>query len=89
MKAASHGVSRLSPERLNRYLALRDLTDPSQGRHAINILMTSLISAIERWAALSADIVRKPPVVPIGDNYDRLFYELDAIARSARYSRRA
>jgi phenylalanyl-tRNA synthetase alpha chain len=65
---------------------LRDLTDPSQGRHAINILMTSLISAIERWSALRADIVRRPPVVPITDNYDRLFYEPDAIARSARYS---
>jgi phenylalanyl-tRNA synthetase alpha chain len=30
--------------------------------------------------------VRRPPVVPITDNYDRLFYESDAIARSARYS---
>jgi phenylalanyl-tRNA synthetase alpha chain len=48
--------------------------------------MTNLISAIERWCALPADIVRKPPVVPITDNYDRLFYEPDAIARSARYS---
>ncbi len=48
--------------------------------------MTSLISAIERWSALPADIVRMPPVVPVADNYDRLFYEPDAIARSARYS---
>jgi phenylalanyl-tRNA synthetase alpha chain len=48
--------------------------------------MTSLISAIERWSALLADIVRGPPVVPVADNYDRLFYEPDAIARSARYS---
>jgi phenylalanyl-tRNA synthetase alpha chain len=48
--------------------------------------MTSLISAIEQWSTLPADIVRKPPVVPIADNYDRLFYEPDAIARSARYS---
>jgi phenylalanyl-tRNA synthetase alpha chain len=30
--------------------------------------------------------VRKPPVVPVADNYDRLFYEPGAIARSARYS---
>jgi phenylalanyl-tRNA synthetase alpha chain len=62
------------------------LTDPNQGRHAINILVTNLILAIERWSALQADIVRRPPVVPIADNYDRLFYEPDAIARSARYS---
>jgi phenylalanyl-tRNA synthetase alpha chain len=48
--------------------------------------MIDLISAIERWSALQADIVRRSPVVPITDKYDRLFYEPDAIARSARYS---
>jgi phenylalanyl-tRNA synthetase alpha chain len=77
---------RVSPERLNRYLALRDLTDPDRGRHAINILVTNLTLAIERWSELPADIVRRSPVVPITDNYDRLFYEPDAIARSARHS---
>src|SRR5262249_16649240 len=55
-------------------------------RHAINILMANLTTAIARWSGLAADIVRRPPVVPITDNYDRLFYEPDAIARSARYS---
>ena len=85
-RAVSHGISRLSPERLDRYLALRDLTDPDQGLHAINILMNDLIAAVARWSGLPADIVRRPPVVPIADNYDRLFYEPDAIARSARYS---
>jgi phenylalanyl-tRNA synthetase alpha chain len=48
--------------------------------------MTNLTVAIERWSALPADIIRKPPIVLITDNYDRLFYEPDAIARSARYS---
>jgi phenylalanyl-tRNA synthetase alpha chain len=62
------------------------LTDPNQGRHAINILLTNLTAAIERWSGLAADIVRRPPVVLITDNYDRLFYQPDAIARSARYS---
>jgi phenylalanyl-tRNA synthetase alpha chain len=76
----------LSPERLDRYMALRDLTDPDQGRHAINILMTNLTRSVERWSELPADVVRRSPVVPITDNYDRLFYGPDAIARSARYS---
>src|SRR5215470_112348 len=48
--------------------------------------MTNVTSAIERWSGLPADIIRRPPVVPIADNYDRLFYEPTAIARSARYS---
>ena len=85
-RAVSHGISCLSPERLDRYLALRDLTDPDQGLHAINILMNDLITVVARWSGLRADILRRPPVVPITDNYDRLFYEPDAIARSARYS---
>jgi phenylalanyl-tRNA synthetase alpha chain len=48
--------------------------------------MTHLIAAVERCSALRAQIIRKPPIVPAADNYDRLFYEPDAIARSARYS---
>jgi phenylalanyl-tRNA synthetase alpha chain len=48
--------------------------------------MNDLIAAVARWSGLPADIVRRSPVVPITDNYDRLFYEPDAIARSARYS---
>src|SRR5215467_10254453 len=48
--------------------------------------MMNLTAAVERWSGLPADIVRRPPVVPITHNYDRLFYEPDAIARSARYS---
>jgi phenylalanyl-tRNA synthetase alpha chain len=48
--------------------------------------MTNLTLAIARWSALPADVIRRSPVVLITDNYDRLFYEPDAIARSARYS---
>jgi len=48
--------------------------------------MNELIAAVARWSGLPADIVRRSPVVLITDNYDRLFYEPDAIARSARYS---
>jgi phenylalanyl-tRNA synthetase alpha chain len=62
------------------------LTEPDQGRHAINTLLTSLTTAVARWSALPPDIIRGSPVVPITENYDRLFYEPDAIARAARYS---
>ena len=62
------------------------MTDTDQGRHATNILLTNLTVAIARWSGLPPDIVRRSPVVPIAENYDRLFYEPDAIARSARYS---
>jgi len=62
------------------------LTDASSGRHAINIVLDKLVTAIEQWSGLKADIVRSTPIVSIRDNYDRLYYEADAVARSARYS---
>jgi len=48
--------------------------------------MSRLIAAVERCSALRAEIIRQPPVVPLSDNYDRLFYEPEAIARSTRYA---
>lgn len=41
---------------------------------------------MEEWTSLPADVVRDSPIVKIKDNYDRLYYEQDAITRSARYS---
>lgn len=82
----SNGVQRLSPERLKGYLALRDLTDPSLGVHAINMVLDEIISTAEAWSGLAAEVRRPSPIVTIQDNYDRLYYEPDAVARSARYS---
>jgi hypothetical protein len=44
------------------------------------------LTLVAQWAALPPDIVRRSPIVAITDNYDSLFYEPDAIARSARSS---
>jgi phenylalanyl-tRNA synthetase alpha chain len=77
----------LSPERLERYLALPDLTDAATvGSHAINIALEKITRALEAHFKIGADIVRRHPLVPVEDNFDRLYYEPDAIARSSRYS---
>lgn len=65
---------------------MRDLTDRSVGKHAINIVLDKLVAAIERWTELNSDVRRSSPVVTIADNYDHLYYEADAVARGARYS---
>jgi len=44
------------------------------------------VAALEAWSGLSADIVRRSPIVSIAENYDLLFYPPDALARSTRYS---
>ena len=72
-------------DHLRAALALRDLTDPSQGRHAMQRLCEALLAA----AAPGADVrvMRGSPVVTARDNYDRLYYPPDGVARDARYTR--
>ena len=62
----------LSPSQLAADLAVRDLTDPRQGRHAIQLLVEA---AADRLAAAWGCQVRwhrGPRVVPVEENYDRL-----------------
>lgn len=77
----------LTPTQIQRALALRDLTDPAQGEHAIQQLLTSVVSALQdRWGC-TVRHVRNPPVVAVRDNYDRLGYDLADVTRDRRYTR--
>ncbi|HVT79004.1 MAG TPA: hypothetical protein VHD87_18325, partial [Acidimicrobiales bacterium] len=77
----------LTPEQLARDLALRDLTDPSAGPHAIQQLVDLAVDALA--AAWHCDVqpAPGPRVVPVADNYDRLNFTADAASRDARYTR--
>jgi phenylalanyl-tRNA synthetase alpha chain len=66
-------------------LTIRDLTDPAQGPHALQILVDNAVTSISDETQIH--LTRAIPVVPIEDNYDRLGYAPDAIARDARYTR--
>lgn len=77
----------LTPEALARALALRDLTDPSQGRHAMQDLLRGLTAALAGQWRCPVIVERRSPVVPVADNYDRLHYPPDGAARDARYTR--
>jgi phenylalanyl-tRNA synthetase alpha chain len=68
-------------------LALRDLTEPAAGPHAIQLVVDRLEAALT--AAWHIPVRRDPGprVVPVRDNYDRLRYPPDAITRDRRYSR--
>ena len=77
----------LSPEQLRRDLAVRDLTDPDEGTHAIQILVDAAVEALAvpwgaevRWCC-------GPRIVPIEDNYDHLLIGAEAISRDTRYTR--
>jgi phenylalanyl-tRNA synthetase alpha chain len=77
----------LSPEAVERALALRDLTDPAQGPHAMQLLVDAAVRALaDAWGA-PVMIERANPVVTVADNYDALLYPPGGAARDARYTR--
>lgn len=77
----------LEPAAIRRALLLRDLTDPALGLHA----MQTLVDEIQQWLSevWGVPVVshRANPVVTVEDNYDRLHYSSDAVARDSRYTR--
>jgi phenylalanyl-tRNA synthetase alpha chain len=77
----------LSPEALHRALALRDLTDPAQGPHAMQLLVDAAVAALRDAWRCQVVVDRAEPVVTIADNYDRLLYPPGGASRDARYTR--
>jgi phenylalanyl-tRNA synthetase alpha chain len=77
----------LSPEAVERALALRDLTDPAQGPHAMQLLVDSATGALARAWGTPVLVERAHPIVTVADNYDALLYPPGGAARDARYTR--
>src|SRR5262245_29589237 len=80
-------ISILSADAVRRALSLRDLTDPSQGEHAMQIVIDAIVSALQTAWGCQAIVERASPIVSIADNYDRLHYPPDGVSRDARYTR--
>jgi phenylalanyl-tRNA synthetase alpha chain len=74
-------------EQLRAALAVRDLTDLTQGPHAMQGLCDALVGALAAAWEASVRVVRGSPVVTARDNYDRLYYPADGVARDTRYTR--
>ena len=68
-------------------LSLRDLTDPTQGPHAMQRLQADVIGALAAAWGCEVRTHRALPVVSARDNYDRLYYPPDGAARDARHTR--
>lgn len=74
-------------EQLRAALAVRDLTDPAHGAHAMQLVCDAIVEALAAAWGASVRVVRASPVVTARDNYDRLYYPADGVARDARYTR--
>jgi phenylalanyl-tRNA synthetase alpha chain len=77
----------LGADDVRRMLSLRDLTDPSSGPHALQLLLADVRTALAAAWHCDTEVVRAHPVVSVADNYDRLRYPPDGAARDARYTR--
>lgn len=77
----------LSLPELNSALALRDLTDPDAGAHAMQRLLADVVIALERRWDIESETHRVNPLVATADNYDRLGYSPGDVTRDSRYSR--
>ena len=72
---------------LDRALAVRDLSDPASGPHAMQLIATAIAAALERAWGCSVHTHRASPLVTVLENYEQLGYPADAPAREARYTR--
>ncbi|HET6834672.1 MAG TPA: hypothetical protein VFH30_12435 [Acidimicrobiales bacterium] len=77
----------LTTEQLTHDLALRDLTDPGAGPHAIQLLVGLAADALSAAWACPTRPSPGPRVVAIADNYDNLGFTAGAASRDARYTR--
>jgi phenylalanyl-tRNA synthetase alpha chain len=83
----SSPISYLDPVQLQRDLGLRDLSEPAEGPHAVQILIGQAVEGLSRAWDCEVRWCRGPRIVPVTDNYDRLGYPAEAITRDTRYTR--
>jgi phenylalanyl-tRNA synthetase alpha chain len=77
----------ITPSQLAAALALRDLSDPAKGPHAMQLVLVEITSALERGWNCPVRTYRADPVVTVAENYTLLGYAPDATTRDARYTR--
>ena len=80
-------VRPMSEELLRRCLSVPDLTDTSNGVHAINLALDKIIAAVGDLNWPTCGVHRSDPIVSIEDNFDRLLFPKDNLSRSSVYSR--
>ncbi|MGH3972962.1 MAG: hypothetical protein ACRDS9_06525 [Pseudonocardiaceae bacterium] len=80
-------TARISADQLARDLAVRDLADPAEGLHAIQLVVDRAVRALARLWGCEVRWCRGDRIVTIKDNYDNLGFDPSDITRDARYTR--
>ncbi len=77
----------LTSEQLDRDLAVRDLSDRTDGAHALQLLVDAAVDALSAVWPVETRWCRGPRIVPVEDNYDQLLIGAESVSRDARYTR--
>jgi phenylalanyl-tRNA synthetase alpha chain len=77
----------ISMEQLRHAVNLRDLSNPAEGTHAMQLILNDILAALQAIWGCEVMTYRGNPIVSIADNYDRLHYPEGGASRDARYSR--
>ncbi|MDQ3764344.1 MAG: hypothetical protein M3460_23060 [Actinomycetota bacterium] len=79
--------ARLTADQLSWDLDVRDLTDPAEGPHAIQLIIHRAVRAPAELWGCQVRWWRGKRIVSIEDNYDNLGFDHVDITRDARYTR--
>ena len=80
-------MKHLTKEQLEKDLSIRDLSDKSQGPHAMQTLMNEVLDALAKYWKCPVTIYRENPIVSVEDNYDKLGIDKESVLRSEVYTR--
>lgn len=78
----------ISKERLATTLAIKDLSDPANGVHAINLVVRKVydyLLAKNNWP--KPEVRRAHPISSVTNDFDRLYFPSDSLNRLPRYTR--
>lgn len=80
-------VRLISKEDLARALAVRDLSDPVYGPHAMQRIVERVIAALTDVWKCRVILHRASPIISVHQNYEQLRVPPEAAARDSRYTR--
>ena len=79
----------MSPEKVKRALAIKDLTDPQNGVHAINLLIERIRTRLSQKKGWPTPDLRRSisPISSVANDFDGLYFPIDSPSRSSVYTR--
>lgn len=78
----------MSQDQVARSLAFKDLSDPRNGIHAVNLVLDRIIerlSSVKSYPTLILE--RRPHITTVEENFDNLLFPADSMVRSSTHTR--